>query len=189
MNKKIEELKEFAPKIESEDQLQMVMQSLRTNVIEKSKIHEFFICDTDLVVKNQLDTFFLECKELETKEYLDPLIAKFEFLGWFGNDHYKIMRDNFMDNHGCGPQRKPVTLKDVEECATFFYLECDRNIEGANGRIREVIEGLNLEWIERVDGFMQEAYINLEQSIRTNKDTITPTNPLVHRYFTQIGDQ
>jgi hypothetical protein len=76
---------------------------LRTNVIEKSKIHEFFICDTDLVVKNQLDTFFLECKELETKEYLDPLIAKFEFLGWFGNDHYKIMRDNFMDNHGCGP--------------------------------------------------------------------------------------
>ena len=57
MNKKIEELKEFAPKIESEDQLQMVMQSLRTNVIEKSKIHEFFICDTDLVVKNQLDKY------------------------------------------------------------------------------------------------------------------------------------
>lgn len=146
------------------------MYSLRTHVFEKSKIHEFFISDVDMVVKNQLDTFFEKCTELETKKYLDPFIAKFEFLAWFDNDHYKIMRDNFMDNHGCGPQRKPVTLKDVETCATYFYLECDRNIEGAKGRIREVMEGLNLEWIERVDGFMEEAYKNLEESIRTNKE-------------------
>ena len=50
MNKKIDELNSFAPQVESEDQLQALMHSLRTH-IGKSKIHEFFISDVDQVIK------------------------------------------------------------------------------------------------------------------------------------------
>jgi hypothetical protein len=85
-------------------------------------------------------------------------------------------------------------LRDKINLAAFFKLAYGGHNDNAINRIREVLYGLNLEWVEKSKGYVHEAKLNIEKEIRLNtlifkQHEITETNPLVQRYFTRIADK
>ena len=103
-----------------------------------------------------------------------------------------MVRENFLDQFGC--ERQGVQFKDKINVAAFFKLAYGGHNDNAINRIREVLYGLNLEWVEKSKGYVLEAKQNIEKDIRLNtlifqQFEITETNPLVQRYFTRIPDK
>ena len=113
-------------------------------------MHEFFVCNIDNLAEEIRQLY----NDLE-KEDFEGYRAKFDEKGWFVTDHYQVVREHFLDQFGC--ERQGVQFKDKINVAAFFKLAYGGHNDNAINRIREVLYGLNLEWVEKSKGYVHEA--------------------------------
>lgn len=90
----IDEVCNFAPNIENEDQLQKVMKCL-SEKIDSLKLHEYFVCNIDNLA-DELHQFYGD----HEKEDFEGKRKSFDEKGWFVSDHYQLVRENFLDQFG-----------------------------------------------------------------------------------------
>jgi glycogen debranching enzyme len=164
------------------------MKALGKQVIEKLKVHEFFMCDVRKVMTEQ---FLPRIQDINQGE-IEKFKKIFERRGWFLRDHFELIRDKFTVGMGSGPQRNNVTLK-MPDAAMFFLLANNRNREGAKKEVESLLYRLNDDWMRRAGEFMGDAYGALTGNIRyfkceLGKSHITAVNRLVEPYFSELNN-
>lgn len=177
-----------APYIGSEADLKATMAAIRKHVVDPLKLHEFFLCD----VQNVLREDFVPAIQLINPDDSENYKRRFEKNGLFMKPRFDVLKDHLTVGHG-GKDRMGVKLK-MPEAAIFFMIVNNRNKNAAIKEVEKLLCQLNDHWMPTVGGYLNEAMNALEGNIRyfkveQKKSKITAINQLVDPYFTELNNQ
>jgi len=82
----------------------------------------------------------------------------------------------------------------MPDAALYFLVVNEENKDAASQEIKKLLIKLNSFWVENIKDLMAEALSNIEKNLNLNKvkeknSVITKENPIVKRYFIELGDK